>query len=118
MKQLPYSLVETVVNALRFCIVTRAHTDANGGPVICCPPSMSIDQHGAINTALNMCALYNDVIDDAITTVTAITFTRRQLNIDFPFVDSTTFKYTAQQYTVALQNLLSALPAIIPDGKE
>lgn len=110
MEQLPYTLVETAVNALRFCITTRAHTDANRGPVICCAPSVSIKQHGIINTALNMRALYNDVIDDAMTTVAAITLTRNRLNINFPFVDSTTFKYTAQQYTVALQKLLAALP--------
>ena len=68
--------------------------------------------------ALTMCALYNDVIDDAITTVAAITHFRKRFNIDFPLVDSTSFEYTAQQYTVALQNLFADIPAIISNEKE
>lgn len=118
MNQLPYSLVETAVNALQFCIVTRARIAANKGPVVCCPPSISTDQHGAIDTALHMCALYNDVIDDAITTVAATTVVRKRHNLDFVFLDSSPFKYTAQQYKVALENLLAAIPGVISDGEK
>lgn len=118
MKQLPYTLMETAVNALQFCIVTRARIEANRGPVICCSPSISINQHGAVKMALTMNALYNDTIDDAITTVAAITLARKRFNLDFLLIDSTHFKYTAQQYTVALQKLFAALPSIFSDGKE
>ena len=116
MKQLPYTLVETAVNALQFCIVTRARIDANRGPVICCPPHISVNQYTLSQMALTFFALYNDVIDDAMVTAIVITRARDRFRVDYPPVESASFGYTAQQYTDALQNLFSALTT--PDEKE
>ena len=115
MKQLPYSVIETAVNALHFCIITRDRVDANGGPVICCPPSNACNQLVAIASELTLRGLYNDVIDDALTTV-AVSSIFVLENHRFPLINNRDFQYTTQQYAVALQQLLSALTT--SDGKE
>ena len=118
MKQLPYSVIETAVNALQFCIVTRARTDTSRGQVICCPPPISVNQYTVSKMALTFFALYNDVIDDAFVTSVSIARARERFWVDYPPVESASFGHTAQQYTVALQNLFSAIPTLTSDGKE
>lgn len=116
MKQYPHSFaVETAVNALQFCIITRARASENGGPVICCPPSICVHHHLSTRLELTRCELYNDVIDDAIKTAIACHVFSCTHTI-FPRVDPGSFGYTAQQYTDALQNLFRALT--IPGEKE
>jgi len=109
MKQYPHSFaVETAVNALQFCIITRARASENGDPVICCPPSICAHHHLSTRLELTRCELYNDVIDDAIKTAIA-SHVFSCTHPCFPRVDRASFEYTAQQYTDALQNLFHAL---------
>lgn len=116
MKQYPHSFaVETAVNALQFCIITRARASENGDPVICCPPSICAHHHLSARLELTRCGLYNDVIDDAIKTAIA-SHVFSCTHPVFPRVDRASFEYTAQQYTDALQNLFDALT--VPDEKE
>lgn len=116
MKQYPLSFaVETAVNALQFCIITRARTSENGDPVICCPPSICTHHHLSARVELIRCELYNDVIDDAIKTASACHLFSCTHAV-FPRIARTSFEYTAQQYTDALQNLFHALTT--SDGKE
>lgn len=115
MKQLPYSLAETAVNALQFCIVTRTSIDASGGPVACCPPNIAKSQGLTTSLQLTLRGFNNDVIDDAIVTaVVTAAFVREHHRA--PLIASGGFEYTAQQYTVALRQLLSALT--VPGEKE
>lgn len=116
MKHLPYSVIETAVNSLQFSITTRARIDASRGHVVCCPPNVTKPQGMAASLALSLHGLNNDVIDDAIVTaVVTADFVREHHRP--PLIGFDGFEYTAQQYTVALQNLLSALPGF-SDGKE
>ena len=116
MKQYPHSFaVETAVNALQFCIVTRARIGENDGLVICCPPSICEHHHLSTRLELTRCDLYNDVIDDAIATSIAC-HVFSCTHPFFPRVSHTSFEYTAQQYTDALQNLFDALT--LPGEKE
>lgn len=116
MKQYPHAFAtETAVNALQFCIVTRARINEDDDTVICCPPSICAHHHLSTSLELTRCDLYNDVIDDAIKTAIAChvfscTHSR------FPRVGHESFEYTAQQYTDALLNLFHALA--LPGGKE
>lgn len=117
MKHLPYSIIETAVNALQFCITTHASIDASRGPVVCCPPNITKSQGLTASLELTLRDINNDVIDDAIVTaVVSAAFVREHHRL--PLIDFDGLEYTAQQYAVALQNLLSALPATISDGKE
>lgn len=116
MKQYPHAFVtETAANALQFCIVTLARTEENGDSVICCPPSICAHHHLSTRLDLTRCGLYNDVIDDAIKTAIAC-HVFSCTHPCFPRVDRTSFEYTAQQYTDALQNLFRALT--VSDEKE
>ena len=116
MKQYPHSFAaETAVNALQFCIVTRARISENDDPVICFPPPICAHHHLSTMLELNRCGLYNDVIDDAIKTVIAC-HVFSCTHTCFPRITRTSFEYTAQQYTDALQNLLHALTP--PDAEE
>lgn len=116
MKQYPHSFAaETAVNALQFCIVTRARIGENDNYVICCPPSICAHHHLSTRLELTRCGLYNNVIDDAIKTAIAC-HVFSCTHPCFPRVDRTSFEYTAQQYTDALQNLFHALAT--SDGKE
>ena len=116
MKQYPHAFaVETAVNALEFCIITRSRVNEDDVPVICCPPSLCPRHHLSAKSELIRCGLYNDVINDAIATaVSCHTFSSRYYN--FPRVNAKAFEYTAQQYADALQNLFLALTT--PDEKE
>ena len=108
MKHLPYSVIETAVNALQFCITTHTRIDASRAPVVCCPPNITKSQGLKALQALTIRDFNNDVIVDAIATAVATAdFVRehhRLLLIDFDGFD-----YTAQQYTAALRQLLSSL---------
>lgn len=116
MKQYPHSFaVETAVNALQFCIITRARASENGDPVICCPPSICAHHRLSTRLELTRCDLYNDVIDDAIKTAIACHVFSCTHPI-FPPVGPDSFEYTAQQYTDALQNLFRALT--VADAEE
>ena len=116
MKQYPSTFaVETAVHALEFCIVTRSHTNEDGDPVICCPPSICAHHHLSTRLELTRCGLYNDVIDDAINTAIAC-HVFSCTHPFFPRVSHKSFEYTARQYADALQNLFSALT--LPDEKE
>lgn len=116
MKEYPSSFaVETAVNALQFCIITRARAGENGDPVICCPPSICVHHHLSVRLELTRCDLYNDVTDDAIKTAIACHVFSCTHTI-FPRVGPGSFEYTAQQYTDALQNLFRALT--VSDEKE
>ena len=115
MKHLPYSVIETAVNALQFCITTHSHIDASRGHVCCCPPNITKEQGLNVSLALALCDFNNDVIDDAIATaVVTAAFVREHNRL--PLIDFDGFEYTAQQYTVALRQLLAALT--ISDEKE
>lgn len=115
MKHLPYSVIETAVNALQFCITTHTSSDASRGPVACCPPNITKQQGLNASLALSLSDFNNDVIDDAIATaVVTAAFVREHHRL--PLIDFDGFEYTAQQYTVALRQLLSALTT--SDGKE
>lgn len=108
MRQLPYSVIETAVNALQFCITTHNSIEARRAPVACCPPNITKSQALATSLALTLRDLNNDVIDDAIATaVVTADFVREHHRL--PLIDFDGFEYTAQQYTVALRQLLSAL---------
>lgn len=108
MKQLPYSVIETAVNALQFCITTHNSIDANRGPVACCPPNITESQGLTASLALTLRDFDNDVVDDAIATAVVTAAFVREHHL-LPSIDFDGFKYTAQQYTVALRQLLSAL---------
>lgn len=111
MKQYPHSFaVETVANALQFCIITRARVEVEDGPVICCPPLICAHHHLSARLELTRCSLYNDVIDDAVRTAAAVNGVSCKHPV-FPRVAPCNFEYTASQYTEALRNLFAALKA-------
>lgn len=111
MKQYPHSFaVETAANALQFCIVTRSRADVKGESVICCPLLICAHQHISTRLELTRCGLYNDVIDDAITTAVVGNGIACKSPV-FPRIAAKTFEYTSAQYTEALQNLFAALEA-------
>lgn len=108
MKHLPYSVIETAVNALQFCIITHAHIDATRGSVACCPPNITKSQGLTASLELTIRDFNNDVIDEAIATaVVTAAFVREHHRL--PLIDFDGFEYTAQQYTAALRQFLDAL---------
>lgn len=108
MKQLPYSVIETAVNALQFCIATHNSIDESRAPVACCPPNITKLQGMTASLELTRRDFNNDVIDDAIAAaVVTSAFVREHHRL--PLINFDGFEYTAQQYTVALRQLLSAL---------
>ena len=114
MKHLPYSVIETAVNALQFCITTHTRIDASRAPVVCCPPNITKSQGLKALQALTIRDFNNDVIVDAIATAVATSAFVREHH-SFPLIDFNGFDYTAHRYTVQLQSLLVAITS---DEKE
>lgn len=109
MKQYPSPVaVETAVNALQFCIMSRSRVDAEGKRVMCVPVHIHALHHRPAMVELRRTGLYNNVIDDAIVTALAVNIAAFESRA-FPRIGPTDFGYTAAQYTEALQNLFAAL---------